>query len=86
MGKQQKILLKILSGNSDKNIQFSDLCSLLKYLEFDLRTKGDHHIFTRNNVEEILNLQPIKNMAKGYQVRQVRMVITKYKLMEISNG
>ena len=86
MGKQQKLLLKILNGNSDKNIQFSDLCSLLKYLEFDLRIKGDHHIFTRDDVEEILNLQPIKSTAKGYQIRQVRKVITTYKLAEVSNG
>ncbi len=86
MGKQQKLLLKILGGNSDKNIQFSDLCSLLKYLKFDLRIKGDHHIFTRDDVEEILNLQPIKSLAKGYQIRQVRKVITKYKLADVSDG
>jgi hypothetical protein len=86
MGKHQKLLLKILSGNSDKNIPFSDLCSLLKYLQFDLRIKGDHHIFTRNDIEEILNLQPIKSLAKGYQIRQVRRVITKYKLAEFSDG
>jgi hypothetical protein len=29
MGKHEELLLKILSGTSDANIQFEDLCSLL---------------------------------------------------------
>jgi hypothetical protein len=47
-----------------------------------LRVKGSHHIFTRDSVEEILNLQPRGANAKPYQVRQVREVIVKYKLAE----
>ena len=35
------------------------------------------HIFTREGVEEIVNVQPKGGNAKPYQVRQV---ITKYKL------
>lgn len=38
------------------------------------------NIFTREDVAEILNLQPKGNKAKPYQVRQVRHVIIKYKL------
>ena len=49
-------------------------------LSFDERIKGDHHIFTREGVEEILNLQPKGSMAKPYQVKQVRNVIVRYKL------
>jgi hypothetical protein len=33
-----------------------------------------------NDVEEILNLQPIGSKAKPYQVKQIRNVILKYKL------
>ena len=36
----------------------------------------------REDVEEILNLQPRSSMAKPYQVRQVRSVIVRYKLAE----
>jgi predicted RNA binding protein YcfA (HicA-like mRNA interferase family) len=80
MGKYEKLLLKILSGTSDANIHFKDLCDLLKNLGFEERIRGSHHIFTKDNVEEILNLQPKGNKSKPYQVKQVRNLILKYKL------
>lgn len=47
---------------------------------FAERVRGDHFIFTRIGVDEILNLQPANGMAKRYQVRQVRNAILKYRL------
>ena len=44
-----------------------------------------HHIFAKEGVEEILNLQPKGAKAKPYQVKQVRRVIPKYKLAEKDN-
>jgi len=82
MGKQQKLLLQILSGTADANIPFDGLCSLLIYLEFKERVRGSHHIFTKDGIEEILNLQPRGSKSKPYQVKQVRNVILKYKLGE----
>lgn len=61
-------------------ISFSDLCQLLRHLGFDERVRGDHHIFTKTGVEEILNLQPKRTKAKPYQVKQVRRVLLKYEL------
>jgi len=76
----RKILDKVLSGLSDRNIRFQELSKLLIDFGFSQRTKGDHHIFFRERVEEIINLQPLKDgKAKAYQVRQVRMLILKYK-------
>ena len=76
----KKILDKVLSGLSDRNIRFDDLLKLLSDFGFSQRTKGDHHIFYREGVEEIINLQPLKGgKAKAYQVKQVRMLILKYK-------
>lgn len=80
MSKAGKIETQILSGRSDANIGFIDLCFLLKQFGFDERIKGSHHIFTKNNVEEIINIQPIGSKAKTYQVKQVRNLILKYKL------
>jgi len=80
MGKHEKLLLKILSGAADANIQFEDLCSLLKHLGFDMRVRGSHHIFRKEAVIEKINLQHDGNKAKPYQVKQVRNVILKYKL------
>ena len=49
-------------------------------LGFFERIKGDHHIFTKDGVEEILNLQPKGGKGKPYQVKQVRDVLLKYHL------
>ncbi len=80
MGKLEKLRERILSGTSDTNIDFKPLCNLLAKLGFDEKIKGDHHIFTKSDVDEIINLQPLKSKAKPYQVRQVRNIITKYHL------
>jgi predicted RNA binding protein YcfA (HicA-like mRNA interferase family) len=80
MGRYAKLLERILSGRSDANVRFSELVQLLSHLGFAERIRGDHHIFTHNDIEEIVNLQPKGSMAKAYQVRQVRNVILKYKL------
>ena len=76
----EKTLEKILRGTSDANIFFDDLRRVLQDLGFSERIRGSHHIFSRDWVEEILNLQPRGNKAKPYQVKQVRHVILKYRM------
>ena len=68
MSKHQKLLLKILRGTSDAHIPFEGLRSILLQL------------FTREDIEEILNLQTKGSQAKPYQVRQVRQALVKYQL------
>ncbi len=80
MSKVTKTLDKVLRGTADANIRFGDLCARLKQMGFAERIRGDHHIFTRDGVAEILNLQPRGGKAKAYQVKQVRGVITSYGL------
>jgi len=80
MGKYDKLLVTILSGRSDQSIRFTELTHLLLAMGFNQRIKGDHHIFYRQDIEEILNLQPKGSQAKAYQVRQVRNILVKYRL------
>lgn len=82
MGKYSKLRQKILAGGADSNVAFTALCQLLIRLGFDERIRGDHHIFTRDGVDEIINLQPVGSKAKAYQVRQVRGILVKYRLGE----
>ena len=84
MGKHEKLREKILRGSSDANIRFPELCQLLVHLGFEERVRGDHHIFSRSGVNEIVNLQPRGNNAKPYQVRQVRDLILTYHLGELN--
>lgn len=69
-----------MSGAKDKNIAFSDLQALLERLGFQCRIRGDHFIYTRDGVEEIINIQPAGSRAKPYQVKQIRGIILRYQL------
>ena len=79
--KEKKILDKVISGQHDSNIKFHDLRKLLLNYGFSERIRGDHYIFTKEHIFEIINLQPLKDgKAKQYQVKQVRDLFFKYKI------
>lgn len=80
MSQYEKLLLSILSGTRDKSILFADLRTVLDRLGFQRRIKGDHFIYTKDGVDEIINIQPVGSKAKPYQVKQVRNIILKYQL------
>ena len=80
MGKFENVLDAILRGTSDNNIAFAELCYALEELGFGVRIKGDHFIYAKQGVAEIVNVQPLGSKAKAYQVKQVRTLILKYKL------
>lgn len=80
MSQFEKQLAAILSGTKDRNILFSDLRAVLDRLGFDCRIRGDHFIYTKDGVEEIINIQPAGSKAKPYQVKQVREIILAYQL------
>ena len=80
MPSAKDILFDVISGCRDSNIRFADICKLLEELGFSCRVKGDHFIWYRDGVEEIINIQPDGSKAKPYQVKQIRQLITKYKM------
>lgn len=80
MPSNEKIFLEIVSSTKDKNIRFSELQKLLEVLGFQCRIKGDHFIYYKYGIDEIINIQPEGSKAKPYQVKQVRNLILKYKL------
>lgn len=80
MARSDKTYEKVLFGRSDANIGFEELRRLLDDLGFVERIKSSHHIFTKTEVVEIINIQPKGSKAKPYQVKQVRNIILKYQL------
>ena len=80
MSQNEKLLSELLDGAHDKGFLFSDIQKILVLCGFDLRIRADHFIYTRKGVEEIINLQPVGNKAKPYQVKQVRNIILRYQL------
>ena len=70
---KEKRIDDLLSTSKDQNYKFVDLVKVLKFLGFKERIKGDHHIFTKTGILDIINIQPRKDgTSKPYQVKQVR--------------
>ncbi len=87
MSKTEKLLVKILRGTSDANISFLKLRNLLQLFGFEERIRGDHYIYTRDDIDEIINIQPAGAQSKPYQIKQIREIILKYKLnIEVKNA
>ena len=82
MSQYKKLLLSVLSGAKDQDISFSDLQNtrILERLGFQSRIKGGHFIYTKDGIEEIINIQPKNGKAKPYQVKQIRAIILRYRL------
>ncbi len=80
MSKLEKVIWQVLTAGSNQNIAFDDLVYLLEGMGFEKRVKGSHHLFSKDGIEEIVNIQPAGNKAKPYQIKQVRAIIIKYHL------
>ena len=82
MGKWDKFRLRLLGKQADNNIDFADLCGYVERIGFIGHPEnGDSHkVYGKEGVTEIINLQPDGDVAKAYQVRQVRALIIKYGL------
>ncbi len=80
MDRHERVRQTILGGRSDANIRFADVRALLTHLGFSERVHGSHHLFDKEGIVELINIQSRGGQAKPYQVRQIRNVILKYGL------
>jgi predicted RNA binding protein YcfA (HicA-like mRNA interferase family) len=46
-----------------------------------MRVKGSHHIFRKEGVLDMVNIQKDGNMVKPYQVKQIRAIFAEYNLI-----
>ena len=77
--KSGKLLQKALS--SPANLRFEEACNLARAFGFHLsRARGSHHIFGRQGVRELVNLQEVGGKAKPYQVKQLLDLVERYNL------
>jgi hypothetical protein len=60
------------------NLKIYFHCSLV----FEVRVKGSHHIFRKEGIRELINIQKDGNMVKPYQVKQVRAIFAEYNLIK----
>jgi len=73
-----EFMLKLLTYKNGTDIDFIELCAFLKYLGFSLKIKSNHYIFTRDGVEEIINIQPARDNVKPSHIEQIKNIIIKY--------
>ena len=82
MNKHEKLRLTLLSGASDANIDFDDLCRMLQYFGFEMRVRGSHHVFARAGVFEQVVLPRHGKAVKRTYVRDVRRLLQRYRIGE----
>ena len=76
---RRRLLRSILAGS--RNVRFADLVNLVEGFGFRLaRTDGSHHIFSRSDIPELVNLQSVKGQAKPYQIRQFLKLVERHSL------
>jgi predicted RNA binding protein YcfA (HicA-like mRNA interferase family) len=80
VGSRRKLYDRIVGGRSDTNIPFEQARNMLLRLGFEERVRGSHHIFTREGIEELIDIQEVGGECKPYQVKQMRAVLKKYNL------
>jgi predicted RNA binding protein YcfA (HicA-like mRNA interferase family) len=77
--KSRKVLEKAIS--SPASLRFEEACALARAFGFHLsRVSGSHHIFAREGVRELVNLQEVSGKAKPYQVKQLLGLVERYNL------
>lgn len=78
---KDKIYNAVVNGNSDNNIRYSDFQNLIIDLGFEFKHRnGSHSVYYHNGINRFMNIQPVGSKAKGYQVRQLRGIITTHNL------
>lgn len=81
MTSYNKLYDKIIKSENCNNIKFNEFKLFLEKTGFQLvRTRGDHHMYVFDGLDEIINIQPNGKNAKAYQIKQVRFIVNKYKL------
>ena len=78
--KRRKLLARLASG-AVRNVGFDDFNGLVKTFGFVLvRKSGSHHIYTRPDIPQLVNLQDVNGEAKPYRARQFLRLVEKYNL------
>ena len=71
MGRHERLVRTILRGRSDANVRFAESRALIRCFGFEERVRRSHHLFVKEGIVEVINLQSHGGHAKPHQVRQV---------------
>jgi hypothetical protein len=78
---KRRQLLGRLASSAVRNVGFDDFTGLVRAFRFVLvRKSGNHNIYARPDVEQLVNLQDVNGQAKPYQIRQFLRLVEKHNL------
>ena len=79
MGTKEKLIQKVLYAPVH-SVSFRDVqYFLVRVYCMDERIVGDHFIYRKSGIPDIINIQPGRGgMAKPYQLRQIRELVKRY--------
>jgi predicted RNA binding protein YcfA (HicA-like mRNA interferase family) len=76
----EELLTSLIAG-SVRNVPFRAFTRLVERFGFrEARTRGSHHVYTREGVRELINIQEDGGQAKPYQIRQFLRLVERYNL------
>jgi predicted RNA binding protein YcfA (HicA-like mRNA interferase family) len=77
---RRKLLARLAAG-AVRNVGFEDFAGLVRAFGFTLvRTSGSHHIYTRPDIPQLVNLQDVQGQAKPHQIRQFLRLVERHNL------
>ncbi len=56
--KDKEMCKRLMNLNPNSFRKIVSTCNLLKFLGFELRVRGGHHIFIKEDIPESINIQP----------------------------
>ena len=69
--------------NNNKNIKYHYFCSIIESFGFVCkRQRGSHRIYSKTDVNKLVNIQNVNGEVKPYQVKQFLYLVNKYNLEE----
>lgn len=78
---KSKVYDAVINGRSDNNIKYTEFQNLIVDLGFIYqRQEGSHRVYRHPVYRISMIIQPDGNKAKGYQIKQLRLLIKKYSL------
>lgn len=75
--KANKLLQKLIQ--SKNNVSFDDFVRCIELFGFKKkRISGSHHVFSKEGIAELVNVQCVNGKAKPYQISQFLRILKLY--------
>ncbi len=83
--KANKLLQKLIQSRN--NVSFDDFVHCIELVGFKLkRVSGSHHVFSKEGIPDLVNVQCINGKAKPYQISQFLRILKLYDMKVVKEN